>query len=553
MSPLNAGGDGNLSASNEGPESRGPDQNRSTRNITVAIQYALVNGLAVGGSRENGAAESAGDGGATNQQRLGGGAADGVFVLNFTDVPETTTRERFDEVIALAAEVAMNRLTRRLGRMRGISKEAFDALPVLKASQMKDEVCSICYDSFEEEMSSSEDKVENDDDDEGVMKRAREEDEEAGLTVKRSRSEPAQESIETMSSEQRPIDTTSADNQDTNHIAREAKKLTTAPEYKHSPLQLSCGHIFGRDCIRQWTKEHNSCPICRSPIVGQEGLNRDVGEEDAETGISFDRIGASGGLGAANNNFLFGRDSPLNNDNPSRPEHAAVPTPNTTGDQNEPPARPVFRRHGFGLVPITFVNLHRAQRESLNLSQDDVAGSNAEPGANEPSAEIQRQPTGGQENDRLFNILEHLFGLSNAHRPQSAFPTAPTNSNDTQEPRQNFGEQPENRTHRSQIFNNLFRFARNLRNTYTSPNQQPHASADGASEIFNTGVASYRNPGGVSTLQFNREMPTPADMPQLNSARGDLNSQQDSSRPEREHPDDFSGSSPETHQDRQGA
>ena len=32
---------------------------------------------------------------------------------------------------------------------------------------------------------------------------------------------------------------------------------------------LPCGHKFHKHCIKQWTKNHNTCPICRAVMLGQ--------------------------------------------------------------------------------------------------------------------------------------------------------------------------------------------------------------------------------------------------------------------------------------------
>ncbi|KAF2748624.1 hypothetical protein M011DRAFT_332511 [Sporormia fimetaria CBS 119925] len=29
------------------------------------------------------------------------------------------------------------------------------------------------------------------------------------------------------------------------------------------PAQLPCSHVFGITCIGIWTREHNTCPVCR--------------------------------------------------------------------------------------------------------------------------------------------------------------------------------------------------------------------------------------------------------------------------------------------------
>ena len=39
-------------------------------------------------------------------------------------------------------------------------------------------------------------------------------------------------------------------------------------------LKLPCGHIFDRNCVTTWLKQHNSCPVCRKGI-DEEGPSKD--------------------------------------------------------------------------------------------------------------------------------------------------------------------------------------------------------------------------------------------------------------------------------------
>ena len=41
---------------------------------------------------------------------------------------------------------------------------------------------------------------------------------------------------------------------------------TEVPE-THMPVQLRCGHTFGRVCITEWLMSGNSCPMCRAKVL----------------------------------------------------------------------------------------------------------------------------------------------------------------------------------------------------------------------------------------------------------------------------------------------
>jgi hypothetical protein len=53
---------------------------------------------------------------------------------------------------------------------------------------------------------------------------------------------------------------------------------------KKDRQQLSCGHVFHAACLAPWSKETNSCPTCRAPILTHlpvKSLRIDTEEEDA--------------------------------------------------------------------------------------------------------------------------------------------------------------------------------------------------------------------------------------------------------------------------------
>ena len=127
-------------------------QNHTTRNVTVAIQYTFLN------DNRNSQGSVTEDSRSTPANDTQSQSNNGSMFFSFPDIPEPNSRERFNEIMALAADMAMNRLTRRMRPLRGLSNEAFDALPVKKLKSVTTDTCSICYDKFEEEYEESERK-----------------------------------------------------------------------------------------------------------------------------------------------------------------------------------------------------------------------------------------------------------------------------------------------------------------------------------------------------------------------------------------------------------
>lgn len=262
---------------------------RATRNITVSIQYSyftphrLANlNNAQEASTNDSASNIPGLGGrATNEDgdgmapelREGGGSGseataaaataarpDGALVLSFRDVPISTPQERLESIISIAAELAMRRFSDLMSLPKGITRDQFEQLPVLQVRNLPEKqnaTCSICYENYEDEPGT-------------FLKRARdgedEENEEDMDSVKKRRSE-SPGSPQTM--ETAPSHTSSYQEEQS---SLEEQQLPPSEgesprKYIHSPIQLPCGHIFGRECLDKWSQMENSCPLCRRKIV----------------------------------------------------------------------------------------------------------------------------------------------------------------------------------------------------------------------------------------------------------------------------------------------
>ncbi|CCF56603.1 hypothetical protein KAFR_0B03070 [Kazachstania africana CBS 2517] len=211
----------------------------------------------------------------------------GTFVLSFRDVPSSTPQSRLESIIGIAAEIAMRRFTELHSRARGISKEAFETLPVLTLEEAKklteDLSCSICYEPLEEEvkvdeMNENKKRVRNDDDNEEERSKRRRLNGEAN---------PSNGNYSIGLTEGATINSNTGTSTDstTKHEENEV------PTYSHSPLKLPCGHIFGRECLFKWSKVENTCPLCRHVIIenNQNEANVDSSVE-AQSTEAFERI-----------------------------------------------------------------------------------------------------------------------------------------------------------------------------------------------------------------------------------------------------------------------
>ncbi|CAI4058264.1 hypothetical protein SKDZ_04G3590 [Saccharomyces kudriavzevii ZP591] len=339
-----------------------------TRNITVSIQYsyftperlAQLSNTSNNGNIENSSANStntiANGAGPSFGIGNGGHQPDGALVLSFRDVPASTPQDRLNSFISVAAQLAMERFNRLLNRPKGITKDDFDKLPILKVSDLpksEGSLCSICYDEYEEEK------------DLNTTKRRREsEGEEESGKLKKRRDNKGMPTAGTSAAIAEQSSTALADQP---HAPNDEE---TNPSYKHSPIKLPCGHIFGRECIYKWSKLENSCPLCRHKISESAGIQNTAQQDTDEVAANeaaFERIRRVLYDPAARNN---------NTENTNPSESSTNTIAPTIGNANN--GEQLLSRTGFFLMPQNGQSLHNPVHSPPNNSGADIFnGSNS--------------------------------------------------------------------------------------------------------------------------------------------------------------------------------
>ncbi|KAF7951855.1 hypothetical protein EAE96_007153 [Botrytis aclada] len=65
-----------------------------------------------------------------------------------------------------------------------------------------------------------------------------------------------------------PVDATKLDFERCGICIDQYTEATIPLEPNHEPSKMpNCGHIFGRDCIVEWLKNNDTCPLCRDELV----------------------------------------------------------------------------------------------------------------------------------------------------------------------------------------------------------------------------------------------------------------------------------------------
>ncbi|KAF5867660.1 uncharacterized protein Bfra_010635la [Botrytis fragariae] len=65
-----------------------------------------------------------------------------------------------------------------------------------------------------------------------------------------------------------PVDAATLDFEQCGICIESYAEATIPLEPNHEPSKMpKCGHVFGRDCIVEWLKKHDTCPMCRDELT----------------------------------------------------------------------------------------------------------------------------------------------------------------------------------------------------------------------------------------------------------------------------------------------
>lgn len=333
----NTGGEGSNNDNNPADTTtQNSNENVPRSNVTVRIQYQYFTPEGLTEMNNNNATAAGGDSnpGSTDPTTIhNAGISPSVgttprlasltnnnatespdLILSFQDVP-LTSPERLNSFITIAAELAMRRFQELMNRPKGITREAFEGLPVIRIEELPDKEnsnCSICYEHFEDEPVKK--------DDENNKKRTREtsidmdeEDREDNASVnklQRTGSETPSSYVTAMSTnniadnerttipsilnpevnENNHAEPTRNNENETTNDRNVEQEDMEEPVYQHSPTELPCHHIFGRSCLYQWTRLENTCPLCRKVIIENNENERQQNNEGSSNMEAFEAI-----------------------------------------------------------------------------------------------------------------------------------------------------------------------------------------------------------------------------------------------------------------------
>lgn len=180
----------------------------------------------------------------------------GSLVMTLPNNSSNRDPRIIQEFIRLATQMAYSTIVN--GIHKGTTIDKFDSFEVKSLEELTDQskVCSICFEDYKSTADIPNNKkrpVDND----------IEQKEDNALPKKRKLNVNNSEADGTSISSTLQGTSTASTNANS---ARPKYLSEFTGTFEHFPVQMPCGHIFGRSCLFEWLKNHSTCPLCRDSV-----------------------------------------------------------------------------------------------------------------------------------------------------------------------------------------------------------------------------------------------------------------------------------------------
>lgn len=443
--------------------------------------------------------------------------------------------------------------------------EALPVIPIRNLdTTVKDEGCSICYEPFVDTEPHSKKRSREEDDEEKKMRddSIKRPTPESGVNATPSIgsvdtvSTPSSTTI-TATDETLPATpstheasftpTETSTNANATNNSNLANDEETNPTYDHSAVEVPCKHVFGRECLYKWCKLEHTCPLCRHVIAESANtpIHVDPQQAASTTNAAFQRIhdllynssnttinGEANPLAGAAADVLRGMDNNnstanTNNDTSNNTTNASstasgpngaagssgVPTANgatgTTGTDgiasSMRPSNIIFITPRWYTPP----NVEATNTGDTSTGSEGVtinSSSTSENGSTTTAALNNERSPYERFRDVIgsyFDNLAHRTNESNNTNNDNNGTGTPTPAAETNSSSAPNTDSSASATSNSTRNLDLLAMGNSIRNSLLQ-HRNATANADGgAPTLFNSGVASYRNPSGnVSTYHL---------------------------------------------------
>lgn len=184
----------------------------------------------------------------------------GSLVISLPNNAQNRDLSTIQEFVRLATQMAYSTIS-GMHKKRGITLDKFNSFPIKKVSEVEHiHDCSICLEEFENLPSVAKSPVDIDD---GPAKKRKLND---ASPVPSLSSTSASTPTET----QTPLAAPPLMVPPARPTPQRVKYLSEfTGEFVHVPVQMPCGHVFGKSCLFEWLKNHSNCPLCRQSCADE--------------------------------------------------------------------------------------------------------------------------------------------------------------------------------------------------------------------------------------------------------------------------------------------
>ncbi|CAH2352561.1 hypothetical protein CLIB1423_07S02366 [[Candida] railenensis] len=189
----------------------------------------------------------------------------GSLVMSLPNTPANRDPSTIQEIISLATQMAYSTIVSGIKKSQGTTMEKFNSFPTKSIDSLIDsKSCSICFEDYTEgiEKSSTGETEDVDYDKDEEVSHAD--------GPRRKKRRVTVNNVETTGG-------IHSDHTSTDQLPKYVSEFTGS--FTHCPVEMPCGHIFGKSCLCEWLKDHATCPLCRDSVAEQpvgQPLVRDV-------------------------------------------------------------------------------------------------------------------------------------------------------------------------------------------------------------------------------------------------------------------------------------
>lgn len=310
----------------------------------------------------------------------------GSLVMTLPNNASNRDPRTIQEFIRLATHMAYSTIFNGLKKGKGLTLEKFNSFNAKTVDDIPPESrqCPICFDKYE------------------------------FLRENETDVDDKEKESHTRASKRRKLNS-EGNAQDTSHH-HPSSLNNTGPKYlsdydgtfNHSPIEMPCGHVFGKSCLSEWLKEHKTCPLCRSAVESERTESSEGSANRNNEGSHFLLLsGLLNGDNESNSVRFINRPTQLSNFINSF----------SRGDQNSNP-RQIVHSGNTLTSDISTSQLGSNQVDDQNNSQREEETRDH---FNEESRH--RNGQGGASTHVLSHLLSYLRRSQTQQEPEILFPT----------------------------------------------------------------------------------------------------------------------------------